>query len=571
MKRILAILTVLLLLTSFACAVTQDDLSWNGFLDISLDKTSFGPSENITGTISAVNSEDFSVIGGKIVIQVGQGTYEYPAQFAEDNTLLEQTITSDLWLLPTSMKATNFSLPPMKSGDYHLDAYAWVLKSKFMGSNAIFYGPKTAYFTVTGTAATTNAEIVRSKTYFTNGTDNSIGPVGFPVSAGGQFSGKVYVTNPTTSTKSGLTLLVSVCDWSSAFCDNPKETSFAVGQIAPGAEAEVGVLLVAPTTPSAYDITMKLMNGSNVESLFKNRVIVTGPTAELRKVSLDGLKDRNYSFNVIFSGSPDHFTTPSFENFEIGLDLYKANEKIESHSENIAKIDFGGVDNKIFLLDAKAFDKACVSVTKGGVTYDEECFTVPLKELQEAYDALHPEEMKVDYKYLESTGQLSVTLSKEKTNMLNARVRITKDNSTIFVSEVSQSSPFSKTYSVPQEDLVMIIDDFDAKAQKVVNLNFGEQAGKTPKATVSATAADEACTANVCGNGFVCSTTSYASKDGVCCMSECIPAVSSSGGMSLGDVPFVFWVAVLLVILAVVIAGETVFKMKKRGRSFRWK
>ena len=555
------------LLLAPTLAYTYTDLEWNDSFILHLDKASYAAGEPITGSVSIADSESYPIVAQKIVLQLAQGTYYYPSQDSTDNILAEQYI-QDIWVLPKSMKRVQFSIPSPGAGSYRVDAYSWVLKSKFWGASSIFLNPISQTFSVAGTPSAGNASIQKKSTVFgAEGKAMVAGPIGFPVDAGGTIDGKVFITNGSSETKGSLKLLVSMCDWAIVFCDAPQEKSFDVPSMAPGETKEVDLELTAPAIPSAYEINMKVMNGSKIESIYKSRAIVTGGTAKLRKIFISGLADKKYSVSALMTGSPDHFTNPTFESFSVTAEAYSAGQKIEEHSLDYAKIGMDDILDANFTLDAKMFDRICMIVKKGGTEYEKECFSVPLTDIQGAYDAAHPELVKVDYAYNEAQKELKVTLTK-KTLPVNARIRIFTSDQTLFEDEAKGGYSFTKTYGLEKEDITMTVDDFDAKMQQVFTLNLALGSKTQLAVDTSAEAQQSAmasCAGSVCGEGMACSVAVYNSSQGACCPAVCAPAVSSSGQLSVADVPLIVWVAVLMAILAAGISFSVFAKVRKGG------
>lgn len=562
MMRKLIVLFCLLCILSITLSYTPEDLVWDGFVKIKLDKEIYSYDENITGQIIITNEENYPIVGERLVFQIGEGTYEYPSQYAIDNIFSEEVI-SDIWVLPNSIKSIPFSLKAQSSGNYHLDFYSWIVKSKFVGSNAIFYGANTTNFTISGDKTNTRAEIVRNLTTF--GPNDTVGPLGFPVDPEENFNGTVVITNPTSATKNNLKLIISVCDWSSAFCDSAKETTFTVPSIAPGETIEVEVQLVAPKIPSAYEINLVLA-GEDIESIYKSRIIVKGGTAKVRKVYVDGLATKNYSLNVIYAGSPDHFNTPTFDNFEMTMEIYNGDELIEEVKENITTIKTGEIDSKIMNITSKMFTRACVRFTQNNNVFEEECFSVPLKDLQKAYDEAFPELVKVKWSYNESTEELNLDLYKNRVDELDLRVRI-MNSSEIIKEEIikENSSKVTKNYYVPKENLVLTIDDFYAKEQVVIKLELDPE--KLGLVIDESQPTQSVCNGTVCGEGTVCSSQTYESTTGACCTTTCNPSIVSSDTIMFLGVPFIFWISIIVLICAIVVLGNTVHIIKKGGRT----
>jgi hypothetical protein len=498
------------------------------------------------------NSEKYALLGQRIILQVGTGNYSYPSELAKDNIIQEQ-VFEDNWILPRQKKRIDFSLGKLNAGKYHLDVYSWVLKSMFIGSNAIMYNPTTEYFTVNGEAKQ-EIFINRSETNF--GKDNTIGPLGFPVEVNEKFNGEVYITNNTTSEKNNLKLVIQLCDWSTSFCSGDLfesgqekiEKEFNVPKIGAEETINFNVEMTAPSTPSAYEINLILKENDEVLSIYKNRIIVTGGTAKIRKIIFDGLKFKDYKLNVLFAGSPDHFTYPDFENFNLKMTVFNEGIVLDTKEENISKIETGQVKGQIFSIEESIFDKICVEINKDTVVYDKECFTIDIELLQKDYDETYPEEMKISYNYNEINEELELSLSKEILNKIDARVRVLGNDNLVFVNEfIKQAGTYANNFSLKKDNYTLIIDDFTAKKQQVIYLNL------VGNNIATDTALENSCVGQICGEGTVCSTNTYKSLNGDCCKSECIPSSNSQGILGILTIPLIFWIALILIIISGVI------------------
>lgn len=561
MKRKFILVLGLLLLISFAFSaeLTPTDLTWNGAVSIKLDKDTFSDGENVTGQITIANKEDYPIIGGVLVLQIAQGTYDYPSQFSQnDNVILEETI-SDIWVIQNTLKEIPFDLGPISGGDFRMDTYFSVLRSKHTGASWILMAPMSKNFSVEGDEYE-RMQIFRALTNF----NNVIGPVGFPVSPEEELTGNIFIINETGQTKNNVKIGIQICDWSTGFCDTPEEI-FDVGTISPNNNQPVSVKVSAPKIPSAYAININLYSNDVLESVYKNRVIVSGGTAKLRKILIDGFDKKNYSLTTIFSGSPDHFNFPSFSNFSLDMKVFLEDKTIQEESVDFDNIETSEIFEQEFDIKSNNFDRVCLEINKKNTKYDEFCFDVPLADVQEAYDLEYPEIVKVNWTYNEEAEELALNLT--KSIPINSRVRIVHNQNFIFEELIEDEDSYNTTIFVPKDNVVMIVDDFDAKNQQTISLNFGlstEEEEVVENGEIATNGELTAqCDYKICENGLVCSGSAYASAQGVCCMSECIPAVESEGFLLFG-IPIVFWIAIILLIAAIAVAGTTIQKVRTK-------
>ena len=560
---LLASMLALLVLAQPALALEDAsafDTTWNGAVTIETDKEVFDAGEEITGMIRIHNSEEYPLVGQRIVLHLAQGTYDYPSQLNnEDNILLEETI-NDIWVLPGDYVDLPFALEGQAGGQYRIDLYSWVTKSKFIGSSSILLAPVSAEFEVTG-AEKEEAVIFRELTIFEN---RFTGPVGFPVEPGEKVSGTVYVYNPTQETKSNLKLGVAVCEWAAVFCDELEEEMFDVPDVVPGDELGVVVSLAAPDMPSAYAVQLTLYDGDEIESIYKSRIIVTGGTAKARKIHLDGLETGDYSLTVYFAGSPDHFNYPDFNNFSVGMEIYEEGALLEEKSTEVESIATGQTMKETFGIAAKAFDYVCVKIRKGPEVFDEECFIAEIEEIQEAYDAAHPPLVEVDWSYNDAKENLTLNLERE--GEMDVRIIIFTTEKTVYENTFDGGEKFSDTFYLPIENYTMIVDDFGAKKQQVFELFFNVETQLQGSEIIGDVPADfrepGPCTGTVCGQGTVCSGITYDSLDGACCTASCVPS-----SMVLGEgvlaVPLILWVALIFVVIAAFMGSRAIRKVRK--------
>ena len=560
MNRKIILLIAVFMLISFVAAeeLTQIDLTWNGAVSITLDKDIFLDGENITGKIKIATTEDYPLIGGIIVLQIAQGEYAYPSQFSSnDNTIFKKTI-SNIWVLPHTTKEIPFNIDSVGGGEFRLDTYFSVLRSKHTGASWIFLSPMSKSFSSMGEEKA-RVSIFRPTTEF----NNTRGPVGFPIESGGEITGNVTLLNETNEDITNLKIGILLCDWSIGFCDENAEV-FNVGKINAGEVFPANITFNAPSLPSAYEINISVYDEEKIHSIYKSRVIVSGGTAKLRKISIDGFDKKDYSLRTVFSGSPDHFAYPTFSNFSLKMQIFSNENIIQEETENYNLIETSEIREKIFDIASKNFDKVCLLIEKANIIYDDFCFDVPLKEIQEAYDIEYPEIVEVDWEYNDITEELKLNLS--KSIPINARIRIYKDNSEIYNEELKNKNDYSKSISVPAENMTMLIDDFDAKNQQTISLNLSltkEEKDAVETGNGQGQGATVPCTGQVCPNGFVCSSNTYISSEGSCCTSQCIPSVESDGFILLG-IPIIFWIAIILVIIAIAVVSTTIQRVKNK-------
>ena len=312
---------------------------------------------------------------------------------------------------------------------------------------------------------------------------------------------------------------ISVCEWATVFCETHDEKFFDVPSLEPGKGIGVVVGLTAPQLPSAYAIQLTLYDGEETESIYKSRVIVSGGTAKARKIYLDGLDTKNYSLSVLYSGSPDHFAYPVFENFSIGMEIYRSGVMLEDEYAEIDSIATTDIFSQKFSIKSKLFDYVCVKVKKDSVVYEEECFTAEIEEIQKAYDIVNPPVVQAEWKYNDKKEELEFTLTRE--GGMDARVFIITTEKTVYEKEFIGEGPFTETIYLPKENYTMVVDDFIAKKQVHYDLFFNVDAKLLDREIIgdvpSELAGLQLCSGIICEAGTVCAGASYESLDGICC------------------------------------------------------
>lgn len=541
-------------------AVGQEiSFNWDDMTSISLDKLVFTDSEPITGKVTFGNMEEHPSLGTKIVLQIVQGNHSYPSQLNLTENILEEKIIDMDFVLGKFKKEANFSLTNPGSGKFRVDAYVWVVKSKGSGASNILMNPVFVTFEVEGNKKE-RAVINRAQTVF----ENTVGPIGFVINSESKFSGIVVVNNDSSVEKSNLVVGIKICEWASAFCENASETKFNLLSISPNAKGSVAVELFAPKIPSAYEILITLYNNNSIESIYKNRVIVSGGTAKVRKIVLDGLKDKNYSLNLVILGSPDHFTYPDFLNFESKIEVYNGNQVIEEKNSKIDLIKTGDIIEQKYSLDSKFFTKFCSKIVKDNMVYENSCFNVDLNKLLSEYEIQNPTKIAATFYYDDFSKKLTINLKKAS---INAQVKIFDSDQTYFKEIVQAQGEYVATIDVAKINLFLVIDDFDIKRQQVIPMNLALSGkndiiyGETndPNASIIL---EKKCTGIICSSNQICDTNTEVTLTGNCCYTKCV----ESGVLSnkVLEIPLIFWVALIVLIVATIIVYE-IIKNKKRG------
>ncbi|MDD4250826.1 MAG: hypothetical protein PHX27_01385 [Candidatus ainarchaeum sp.] len=561
MKKIY-ITIILLILFSNCFAYTANDLTWNGYLTINLDKENFKSGEEITGTIIITNEEYFPLIDNTIIIQTATGKYDYPSQISNEN-ILNEKIINGTWNLSRNAKIIPFNLnAPNSPGDYHLSIYSWNQKAMLTGSDSILLNALIKNFSVIGEKINNEIIINRNQTHF--GEIKQIGPVGFPVEENKNFPGTIIIENNSNVNSKKLKLELKICDWSCSINEPVLQKEIIIDEINSFSKKELNVELKAPSIPSAYEIKMILTEDTKIKSIYSNRVIVESGTSKIRKIMINGLEDEDFSITTIIAGSPDHFNNPDFFDFELELEVFNEGTKIKSDNKKFDSIQTSEILDANFYIGKKIFDKICLKITKNNKIFDEECFDVPLKELIEAENLRNPKLIEVTWNYNDLGKNLEIILTKSN-NKINSRLQLIDFEQSIINELINQEKNFKQSFFVEHGKYTLIVTDFDSKRQQTIDLYLGITQEEILTGTEIIPLENLPCKGIICQQGFVCDSTPTVSKDGACCMTKCV-----SNEKTVYDfeqmIPLLFWIAILLFIGSIFVLHTSIKKARSRKK-----
>ena len=349
---------------------------------------------------------------------------------------------------------------------------------------------------------------------------------------------------------------MTICDWSCALEKEESVKKISIPKLTADLETSIDVSLTAPSIPSAYEIKMELFDNNVLLSHYKNRVVVTGGTAKIRKVYLNNVNE-NLILVPILSGSPDHFNYPDFKDFILELQVFNEDKIIEQKENSHSSIKSGEILDSNFNIESENFSAICLIIKKDDTIFEEECISIPISKAREEYDSLFPSIVDVKWDYSEKDKLLTINLNKDID--IDSVLRIVKSGTIIYDARIQNTKTVKEVLVMDRGEYVLTVDDLTAKRQIVRTLNLGNYIEEITASEVN----DEEtiCTGQVCTNNTVCDTTPYASKDGACCLSKCIVAVQPSG-FDLTRIPFILWIAILLLIIGIIILINTVKKMR---------
>jgi hypothetical protein len=376
-----------------ASVFAQDDafggsVFYKGMLDARIDKMSYGPGEYVLVNLTAYNQEDFPLVNCSFVVEVVRGGPEhvYPTQSSDEDNVVYESVFGGVDIDSLSEKSLSFSyrLPDdVAPGAFRLEAYFRAGRTPVVGIPHIFLSPVYESFNVTGQGAFPYAAILRTKTVF----ENTSGPVGAGVVPGSSVKGRVYVKNDLSGPPADLVLEVVVCQWDDTTCSVAERVwnqSFNF-TVSANKTSEVDVDFKAPLEPNAYAIRLELKDrDGRTMSIYRNRIIVEGETALIRKMAVDKSfyqKGANASIMLLLSPSPDHYTNPVVRNAKVSVYIKQGNKNVYANYSIVPELsaDAGLVyKNFSFIASQDVADYTVCSKLESetGALFDEYCYTI---------------------------------------------------------------------------------------------------------------------------------------------------------------------------------------------------
>jgi len=283
---------VLLLFLCFSVSgYTPDlgDLTYKGDVVFSVDRE-YSAGETMRLNITASNLEDVTISDGYLVIELVEGaqTHEYPSQGSDTDNVFYEKVLGNISIPPHSEKTISFEyiLPAdLRAGNHRLEVYFETGRTPVIGISSILIAPQYQSFNTSGSGDFPLAKILRTKTVF----QNSTGPVGFVSGPGSSIKGEVYVKSDSDSPLAGLSLVVTVCEWSDAICDGGAVWNNSYPVLIPSnGTGMVPVVFAAPDKPGVYSVRLELKDqNQRTLSLYRSRTVVEGPTGRIRRMDSD--------------------------------------------------------------------------------------------------------------------------------------------------------------------------------------------------------------------------------------------------------------------------------------------
>ncbi|MBU0662489.1 hypothetical protein KJ891_03420, partial [Candidatus Micrarchaeota archaeon] len=412
----------------------------------------------------------------------------------------------------------------LSAGNYTALLYLRAVKVPASGVAFIFASPVEVHFTVTGAKGAFPAlNIVRTKTIF----NDTLGPVGAPTEAGAAINGTVYVQNISNSEVRNAEIFIAFCDWDDTLCPQfLSEKTYGIGTVKAGETKAVTVELPPIEIPSAYAVLIEARAGGELHSLYRNRIIIQGGTARVRRVIIDKPHfnaGETANLRFIVGPSPDHYTNPDFENFVFEAEVTNLNSGavVFNGSENYDLISTRtGYYEKQFSFTVPSelsHFRVCGRITKGGTLYDEQCYEIDSADF--VIPHIPETALAVDWSYDAGAELLSMEFcgtSDGEISDLNMHYFLQNAETSEIAKRrfLSSAECYDETISLPQARYLLVVDDYISKRQEKfdVDLFAGQEKAKTCAEWRG----------KVCAAGTVCTTLPVnASDSALCCLAEC--------------------------------------------------
>jgi hypothetical protein len=471
--------------------------SYNGRLVLSLDKLAYSPGENVSVSFVASNLENFSIIDAFIVVHAVSGGQEhiYPTQFSDDDNVFYEYVIKGVNLGPFESKSLNYSymLPSdLRPGTYRLESYFETERTPIVGMAAIFLAPASKAFSVGGNGNFPQVKILRNSTMF----NNRSGPVGVGAQAGSNVRAEIFFQNNASASLEGYRLVLTVCEWQDMVC--PKDAVifqkvYDAPKTAPGAVGKINLSFSAPEKSGAFSVRLELQDRSGrLQSLYRSRIVVLGPTGRIRKMVMDPLyleKGDPGRISLLIGASPDHYTYPGVENVKISASITdKSSSEIYSGSKILANLsvdDNGGlvpVNMDFIAARDLAEYKICSSIESSvGVLLDKYCLDIdPSKySIQK-----RPVSLNATWDYDSAAGELIVNVCGQDSRGKSAYSNITillisrEKNAADYV-DASTPPCANQVFKAGPGIYTLAVNDRDSGRQYSYELNLADETEKT--------------------------------------------------------------------------------------------
>ncbi len=582
-----ALLAALLLTTLSGAGFAN--LFYSGYLHTALSKQEYAPGEALTGSAEIGNFETVAFNDGYLVLELvagAKGSIGYPSQLTDDGIIFyEEKISAPLAAGSQRQIPFKIALPiDLKPGTYTLEAYYLTKRAPVSGVAHLLLTPVPAEFSVAknqkGSANFPELGIVKTKTVF----NSQAGPVGPPVEPGGKIEGKVFVKNNSGNSISG-TVWAGLCGWDDTSCGQFLSEDLLEAVFEPGRETEVALSLEAPKLAGAYAIRIEARDSQGrLVSLYRNRAIVTGPAARIKKLSISTQSlepGKAAAISLLLGASPDHYTKPDLDDFDIRAWIDgNDGQRIFEKTEHVDSLKFWDAEREFeFPFTAQKSAKrftVCASAEKNGTTIDKYCFEA-LELADWKAQAAQKNGLDVKADYSPANGSLAITvcprpqdanLSGLDIGMLLIRqdsgqkLLDTKFRGAQGGAEAARC--YSETVRAEPAIYLLAVDDYLSGSQTDRTLDFSARPGFPACSELGGT---------LCPQGEACDGNWISAiENSLCCSGPCIPeqAPVTSEPYSVPQGEGAGWAlpaAGAAVVVLIIIAGFFVLRKKEGGEA----
>jgi hypothetical protein len=471
----------------------MSNIFYKGDVRIKLDKEIYYPGDTLMAEISVYNLEDFSLPDTSLVVELvrGGGDRVYPSQLSEKDNVFYETVIDIIALnaLSDHTLSYNYTIPSdMRNGSYRLEVYAKTKRTPIVGIPHIFLSPRYVSFKVSGAGEFPYARIMRTLTVF----ENTTGPVGPPVNKSEEVTGVIYIQTDSKKGVENAILKISVCEWDDTSCSGQDlywGEDYVLASIPPGETGKVVVIFKAPDKPNAYAIRMELQDKEGrTLSLYRNRIIVQGEAARIRKLALSGLysgEDTERNISVLVGPSPDHYSYPAVSGAKLLVHLREGNKDVFADLRYLPVLSAGnGLVQSIFHYNVPAnigdYEVCSEIESKTGYIFDDYCFNVSASEYADV------KQLTITWQYLKK--DLVIELCSLEYGKITAFLSSAANKKVIGFREDLQLNPCANiSFESGRSDYVLTVNDLLKGRQYSFEINTSEIEDNAPEETMEET------------------------------------------------------------------------------------
>ncbi|BFI73439.1 hypothetical protein YN1_4260 [Nanoarchaeota archaeon] len=355
------------------------------FLNISLYNNYLTPNQTLYYNVTINYRDIYYIPNVSLVIQIikkNDNNNIYPFQFNNDNEIYEYVI-KNLYLEPGEkiIIPLNYTIPyDLSSGYYYIVAYLYTPLGNINGLPFIYYpGVYTEFYVNNPSGNYPFMYIVKNNTYISSSplyTWGSIlsssgyyysslsGPTGYGVTNYINLTVGIY-----SGENANATLKIRISPWDDILY-SPLYTYEENITLNQGYnQITIPNIFVGDYPPNAYSLRIELISSNQIQSIYRLRFIVLGPTIRLDGVFLQG----NGNLTFIVAPSPDHYTYPTTPNViaQVYSNTLGFEENISLGNISWYTTEFTYVNLKL-LINSSKFD-LCINLYSNGYLYYGYC------------------------------------------------------------------------------------------------------------------------------------------------------------------------------------------------------